>query len=173
MAAFPPVTPPRILRDSAIALASALIVAGGFWAASPAESQAARPARVAGKPNLNGIWQAPQHRHYDILSHSARAALAMRPGPVVAGAGRRGARVGAVAPYPRAMALSRAMKSRTCPRPRRSERQPGNWLDRDPEIKCYLPGVPRANYMRAVPDPAQREGVSLRTIMRAPCETSC
>ena len=22
-----------------------------------------------------------------------------------------------------------------------------NWLDRDPEIKCYLPGVPRANYM--------------------------
>ena len=22
-----------------------------------------------------------------------------------------------------------------------------NWLSRDPEIKCYLPGVPRANYM--------------------------
>jgi hypothetical protein len=22
-----------------------------------------------------------------------------------------------------------------------------NWLQRDPEIKCYLPGVPRANYM--------------------------
>jgi hypothetical protein len=22
-----------------------------------------------------------------------------------------------------------------------------NWIDRDPEIKCYLPGVPRANYM--------------------------
>ena len=22
-----------------------------------------------------------------------------------------------------------------------------NWLDRDPEIKCYLPGVPRATYM--------------------------
>jgi hypothetical protein len=22
-----------------------------------------------------------------------------------------------------------------------------NWLNRDPEIKCYLPGIPRANYM--------------------------
>ena len=22
-----------------------------------------------------------------------------------------------------------------------------NWLTRDPEIKCYLPGVPRATYM--------------------------
>ena len=22
-----------------------------------------------------------------------------------------------------------------------------NWLERDPEIKCYLPGVPRATYM--------------------------
>ena len=22
-----------------------------------------------------------------------------------------------------------------------------NWLERDPEIKCYLPGVPRATYL--------------------------
>ena len=22
-----------------------------------------------------------------------------------------------------------------------------NWIDRDPEVKCHLPGVPRANYM--------------------------
>ncbi len=22
-----------------------------------------------------------------------------------------------------------------------------NWIDRDPELKCYLPGVPRAMYM--------------------------
>ena len=21
------------------------------------------------------------------------------------------------------------------------------WVERDPEIKCYLPGIPRANYM--------------------------
>ena len=77
MSAFPPVTAPRILRDISIALASAIIVAGGFWAASPAETQAARPARVAGKPNLNGIWQALNTANYDILSHSAKAALAM------------------------------------------------------------------------------------------------
>ena len=27
-----------------------------------------------------------------------------------------------------------------------------NWIDRDPEVKCYLPGVPRATYM---PQPFQ------------------
>ena len=25
-----------------------------------------------------------------------------------------------------------------------------HWLERDPEIKCYLPGVPRATYMRII-----------------------
>ena len=29
----------------------------------------------------------------------------------------------------------------------RSERTQAHWLERDPEIKCYLPGVPRATYM--------------------------
>jgi hypothetical protein len=31
-------------------------------------------------------------------------------------------------------------------RARRDENR-ADWLNRDPEIKCYLPGVPRANYM--------------------------
>ena len=83
MAAFPAVIAPRIVRDISIALAAALVVAGSFWIAPPVETQTARPARVAGKPNLNGIWQAMNTANYDILSHSAKAALAMRPGPVV------------------------------------------------------------------------------------------
>ena len=35
-----------------------------------------------------------------------------------------------------------------------------NWLKRDPEIKCYLPGVPRATYMPyPVPDRPERHSV--------------
>ena len=30
---------------------------------------------------------------------------------------------------------------------KKQQENQANWLDRDPEIKCYLPGVPRANYM--------------------------
>ena len=31
-----------------------------------------------------------------------------------------------------------------------------NWLTRDPEIKCYMPGVPRAMYQAvSVPDRAE------------------
>ncbi len=33
-----------------------------------------------------------------------------------------------------------------------------NWIDRDPELKCYLPGIPRAMYMPyPVPDRAEPE----------------
>ena len=67
----------------AIALGTAIVVAAGFWVAAPVETQTARPARIAGKPNLNGIWQALNTANYNILSHQAKAALQMRPGPVV------------------------------------------------------------------------------------------
>ena len=30
---------------------------------------------------------------------------------------------------------------------KKREENRANWLERDPEIKCYLPCVPRANYM--------------------------
>ena len=73
----------RVGRDLVVALATALVVATVFWTSSPVETQTARPARVAGKPNLNGIWQALNTANYDILSHPAKAALAFRPGPVV------------------------------------------------------------------------------------------
>ena len=36
-----------------------------------------------GKPDLNGLWQAMNSANYDIQAHTAKAALQMRPGPVV------------------------------------------------------------------------------------------
>ena len=54
--------------------------------ALPVSGQAPRaaiPRTVAGKPDLNGIWQALNSANWDIEAHTARPALAMRPGPVV------------------------------------------------------------------------------------------
>ena len=36
-----------------------------------------------GKPDLNGLWQAVNTANWDIQAHTAKAALQMRPGPVV------------------------------------------------------------------------------------------
>jgi hypothetical protein len=34
-----------------------------------------------GKPDLNGIWQALNEANYDLETHVARPAMALRPGP--------------------------------------------------------------------------------------------
>jgi hypothetical protein len=137
----------RILRDLSIAAATAAIVAGGFWTASPVETQAARPARVNGKPNLNGIWQALNTANYNILSHQAKAALAFRPGPVVPVPAAAVVAFGAVGAVPGGVGIVEGDEIPYTPEARKKQQEnEANWLDRDPEIKCYLPGVPRANY---------------------------
>jgi hypothetical protein len=85
-----------------------------------------------GKPNLNGIWQAMNTANWNIEAHAA----AMGPivelgaaGSIPAGTGV----VDGVIPYkPEALA-------------KRNENA-ANYLKLDPEIRCYLPGVPRAIY---------------------------
>jgi len=87
-----------------------------------------------GHPDLNGIWQAIGASHWDIEGHAAR------PGPVVEMAaigaipGGLGIVVGGEIPYKSAA---------------RAQQQDNLefWLDRDPVVKCYMPGVPRATYM--------------------------
>ena len=97
------------------------------------------------------------------------------------GPGRAGPRQGSAgasarsAPSQPAPAWSRAT---SCPTPpealKKKQENQENWLTRDPEIKCYLPGVPRATYM---PFPFQIVQSNARvlhrpTSTRAPCATS-
>ncbi len=120
---------------------------------APSEQTVERGRTVDGKPDFSGIWQALNEAHWDLEAHEARPGMVTQEGahgfdfarvpaaPVVAlgAVGGVPASVGVVEgsgqiPYtPEALAIK--------------EENAANWIDRDPEIKCYLPGIPRAMYM--------------------------
>jgi len=117
------------------------------------EAKAATPVPVGGHPNFSGIWQANNEANWDLQAHAALPAAVTQPGvypyeyarvpaaPVLA-LGAAGAVPGSLGvvqddgqiPYkPEALA--------------KKKENADNWIDRDPELKCYLPGTPRAMYM--------------------------
>jgi hypothetical protein len=140
----------------AVAIAAAALSAVISVALTRRASAEASPApRTAdGKPDFSGIWQALNEAHWDLQAHEARPGAVTQPGvypslpfaqvpaaPVVAlgAAGGVPGSLGVVEgdgqiPYtPEAAALKKENAA--------------NWIDRDPELKCYLPGIPRAMYM--------------------------
>ena len=102
-----------------------------------------------GRPDLNGIWQVLNEANYDLEPHIARHSLQLREGPVGPLPSIPTLRMGAVGAVPGSLGVivgggtipytpeARAFK----------EENAANWIDRDPEVKCYLPGVPRATYI--------------------------
>jgi len=135
----------------AAAAVSAVISVSVTRNTGQAASAAART--VDGTPDFSGIWQANNEAHWDLQAHEARAGAVTQPGvspfeyarvpaaPVVAlgAAGGVPGSLGVVdgdgqIPYtPDAAALKKDNAD--------------HWIDRDPELKCYLPGIPRAMYM--------------------------
>jgi hypothetical protein len=106
------------------------------------------PRTPGGRPDFNGIWQALGNAHWDIEPHTARAALQMQPGPVVPVPATPLVAFGAVGSVPSGWGVVVGGEIPYLPAAlaRRNENRE-NWAERDPEIKCYLPGVPRAMYM--------------------------
>lgn len=104
-------------------------------------------------PDLNGIWQALNEAHYDLEIHMARPSMALRDGPAGPIPAKDTLKLGAVGAVPPGLGVVEGGKIPYTPEALaiKQENQ-RNWLDRDPEIKCYLPGVPRATYM---PQPFQ------------------
>lgn len=118
-------------------------------ASTAAEAQATyRPPRgPGGKPDLNGVWQVLNTANYDIEPHAARPAMATRPGPAGPVPAKAVLALGAVGSVPAGIGIVEGgIPYKTEALERRKDNQ-ANWLERDPEIKCYLPGIPRANYM--------------------------
>ena len=72
----------------------------------------------------------------------------MRPGPVVPVPAKEVVALGAVGSVPAGLGVVEggAIPYKPDALKKRDENK-ADWIHRDPEIKCYLPGVPRANYM--------------------------
>jgi hypothetical protein len=99
------------------------------------EAQAYKAPRTAdGKANLNGIWQALNTANWDLQEHAARPGQVLAMGAIGAVPAGLGVVEGDEIPYMPAAAAKKKenFESR---------------LTADPELKCYLPGVPRATYM--------------------------
>ena len=120
-----------------------------------AQGQAPRPEQTPdGRPNFNGVWQANNEAHWDLEAHEARAGMVMQEGvypyeyarvpaaPVLA--------LGAAAGVPGSIGVVGG-DGQIPYRPDALQIKQENsehWIDRDPELKCYLPGTPRAMYTR-------------------------
>ena len=91
------------------------------------------PRTSEGKPDLTGIWQAMNAANWDLLAHEARRGPVVALGAAFSIPGGPGVVEGNEIPYlPTAAA--------------RKKENAENWLTSDPEIKCYMPGVPRMIY---------------------------
>jgi hypothetical protein len=148
------------MKRIAAALAIAgVVVAGSVTAAQaapakakPAASHAAsyRAARGPDKihPDLNGVWQVMNTAGWNIEPHAASAALQMRPGPYGPVPAKDVLALGAVGAVPAGLGVVQGGEIPYTAEGRKTrDDNKANWISRDPEIKCYLPGVPRANYM--------------------------
>jgi hypothetical protein len=87
-----------------------------------------------GKPDLSGIWQALNSANWDLQTHAAAAGPFSALGAEGAVAPGQGVVEGGEIPY-----LPAAAKQQKANFEKR-------WTD-DPELRCFMPGVPRANYM--------------------------
>ena len=127
----------NLLRGAIFSSAAAAVITALWLVVIPAAGQA--PAYQLtrtpdGKPNLNGIWQTLNTANWDIQGHAARAGRVVALGAVGAVPAGLGVVEGDEIPYLPAAAAKKKENFE-------------NSLTADPEIRCYLPGVPRATYM--------------------------
>ncbi len=93
------------------------------------------PRTPSGKPDFSGIWQALTSAHYNVEPHAAsEGPYSGLLGALSAVPGGLGIVVGGNIPYNE--------QAR-----RQADTNRANAIENDPMAKCYMPGVPRANYM--------------------------
>ncbi|MEM1231338.1 MAG: hypothetical protein AAGI15_12430 [Pseudomonadota bacterium] len=113
-----------------------------------AVSLAEIPRLPNGRPDLNGVWQVMNSANFDLLPHSARSAMATQPGPFGPVPAEAVVALGAVGAVPAGPGYVEGGEIPYLPgKAAQQAENHAQWLARDPEIKCYLPGVPRATYL--------------------------
>src|SRR5437899_1361668 len=91
------------------------------------------PRAADGHADLNGVWQAMNTANWDLQDHPARRGPVVALGASFSIPGGAGVVEGNEIPYQPWAAEKKKQNA-------------ANWLTLDPEIKCYMPGVPRATY---------------------------
>ena len=117
------------------ALVAGLLVSRVSSKAQAPAAQAYRAPRTAdGKPNFNGIWQALNEANWDLEPHAAAQGTVLALGAQFSIPPGIGVVDGGSIPYkPEALA--------------KKKENFANRLKLDPEVKCYMGGVPRSTYM--------------------------
>ncbi len=120
-------------------------------AATPAPAAAWKAKRGPDgvRPDLNGVWQALNTANYNIEAHPAQAAIQLRAGPYVPVPAANVVGMGAIGAVPAGVGIvqgdGKIPYTADALAIRDENRKAA--VENDPEAKCYLPGVPRANYM--------------------------
>jgi hypothetical protein len=121
-------------------LAAVAAVIGLASVACAPASDEAEPAemggdRISGHPNMSGVWQAMNTANWNLEAHSAEAIDEFW-------------QLGSLAAIPagRSVVVEGQIPYRADATAQRDANQAG-WPKADPETVCYLPGIPRANYM--------------------------
>ena len=122
----------------------------GIFSITQAAAQSGEiPRTPSGKPDLSGIWQAMTSAHYDVEPHAASEG----PHPGL---------MGAISATPAGLGIVEGGRIPYNEQSRRiRDANKANALENDPLTKCYMPGVPRANYMPFPFQIVQSEGVIL------------
>jgi len=115
----------------AVLLVSAL--AACSQAAPPPETYRA-PRTPEGTPDLNGIWQSNNTANWNVEAHIAKQGPVFALGAAFSVPPGMGVVEGDELPY-----LPEALAKR--------DANAASWTTLDPEVKCFMPGIPRATYM--------------------------
>jgi len=139
----------KTLIQKQIATLGLVTLVGLFSITQAAAQSGDIPRTPSGKPDLSGIWQAMTSAHYDVEPHAASEG----PHPGL---------MGALSATPAGLGIvegGRIPYNEQSLRVRDANK--ASALENDPLTKCYMPGVPRANYMPFPFQIVQSEGVIL------------
>jgi len=112
-----------------------ILAVGGMTGSGATAQMDEFPRTPDGKPDLSGIWQALTKAHFNIEPSAAR--YGPHPGEM-----------GAISAFPATLGIvegGRIPYTEEALRQRDVNRMDA--IDLDPLAKCYMPGVPRANYL--------------------------
>lgn len=130
-----------ITLSATVATIAVFMLLNITWPSAQGENYRAPRLPGTDHPDLSGIWQALGTAHWDVEDHIAQPQAILEMGAIGAVPAGHGVVDGAI-PY---QAWAAAKKRENFQQ--RMIVDPWNREIGDPEVKCFLPGVPRATYL--------------------------